>query len=194
MAQSVIGSLMTEHRLIDRVVTDIQRRLGSLRPDEPVDTAYMADLVDFICTYADAAHHGKEERILFARLADKPMPDELRATMEQLIREHQMVRDAADRLGEANDRYIRGDGGQFRTIVEALRVLVDVYPRHVETEERRFFKPAIEQFTGEERVAMADEFHEFDRMLLHDKYRGVVAKLEDTPLAEVREPAPVGAR
>ena len=60
---------MIEHRLIERVIADVQTRLDGQAARRVVDTAYVDHVVDFLRTYADRCHHGKEEDILFRDLA-----------------------------------------------------------------------------------------------------------------------------
>jgi len=59
-----------------------------------------------------------------------------------------------------------------------MRSLADFYPGHIEREDHGFFKPAIEYFTLDEREAMAEEFREFDRLLIHEKYQRLAEDLE----------------
>lgn len=57
--------------------------------------------------------------------------------------------------------------------------LVDFYPRHIETEDRRFFAPCMKYFTREEQAKMLEEFRQFDKELIHEKYRALVDWLEN---------------
>jgi len=49
---------------------------------------------------------------------------------------------------------------------------------HIAKEDRNLFKPCLEYFTDAEKVAMLADFDEFDRALIHEKYRGIVEGLE----------------
>lgn len=61
--------------------------------------------------------------------------------------------------------------GQFQT-------LVGFYPRHIEKEDKVFFPSSRAYFTGEEDQAMLAEFWEFDRKMIHEKYKVVVEGME----------------
>jgi hemerythrin-like domain-containing protein len=63
------GPLMIEHRLIDRMIGIIKRILSQIEKEEKVDPVFVDTTVDFIRTYADRTHHGKEEDILFRELS-----------------------------------------------------------------------------------------------------------------------------
>lgn len=176
--RSAIGSLMHEHQLILRVIDDMRRELELDLREQRIDVDYIAAVVDFIRTYADECHHGKEEDILFRDLGGKPMPSELAAEMQRLIDDHAWARATTKRMLQAAERYRDGDGGAYAEVVEAMRELADFYPDHIEREDRHFFKPAIELFTHEEREAMSEQFREFDRHLFHERYRDEVEHLE----------------
>lgn len=186
MPHSPIGALMTEHRLIQRVVEDMRREMGRIDEEKSVEPNYIYTVVDFLKTYADRCHHGKEEDILFRRLADKPMSDDHKRVMEGLIEDHRFSRATTAKMVEATRRFADGEADALGEIKQHLQALVDLYPRHIETEDHSFFRPAIEYFSKEERDAMQQEFEEFERTLLHERYEGVVEELESA-----RKPVPV---
>ncbi len=176
--RSAIGSLMHEHQLILRVVGDMRRELELDPREQRIDVDYIAAVVDFIGTYADECHHGKEEDILFRDLGEKPMPSELAAEMQRLIDDHVWARATTKRMLHAAERYRDGDGSAGAEVVEAMRELADFYPDHIERQDHHFFKPAIELFTQVEREAMSEQFRQFDRHLFHERYRDEVERLE----------------
>lgn len=83
-----IGPLMWEHRTIERAVKLMDDALGRMRRTGALEHRFLELSVDFIRTYADRTHHGKEEDILFRVLAKKPRDAVHRAIMEELMAEH----------------------------------------------------------------------------------------------------------
>jgi hemerythrin-like domain-containing protein len=71
-----IGPMMIEHRLIERMLRVVAARLPELGKAVSDDVRLIDAAVDFIHTYADRCHHGKEEDILFRELAKKPLTAE----------------------------------------------------------------------------------------------------------------------
>ena len=65
--------------------------------------------VDFVRTYADRTHHGKEEEILFRDLAKKNLTSELKKTMQELLDEHIWGRKTTAALVAAKEKYLQGD-------------------------------------------------------------------------------------
>jgi hemerythrin-like domain-containing protein len=154
-----------------RVVASRLPELGKAVAD---DVRLIDAVVDFIRAYADRCHHGKEEDILFRELAKKPLTDEHKRTMDELVDEHKQGRATVKRLVEARDRYAGGDASAVEAVRAELRWLTEFYPTHIEKEDQHFFLPVMKCFTQEEKDAMLREGYEFDQKLIHEKYRGVV--------------------
>jgi hemerythrin-like domain-containing protein len=170
--------LMMEHRLIERMIAVIESRLGRIRREEAADPHFIEGAVDFIRTYADRTHHGKEEDILFGELERRPLSDEDDAVMRELKREHVQGRRTTGALADANARYRMGDDDALQDIVDCLQKLVAMYPEHIRKEDEVFFPAARTYLTEEEDQSMLDGFREFDRQVIHEIYRAEVEELE----------------
>lgn len=173
-----IAPLLIEHRLILRMVSLLEDQLADIDSGERADAGFISSAVDFLRTYADRTHHGKEEDILFKGLADKPLSEEHRRIMGELLEEHVSARANVRGLSEANKRYSNGEKqalGEMRSFLEAL---VSLYPKHIEKEDRQFFIPAMDYFTESEQELMLKEFFEFDKTMIHEKYKKVVEGFE----------------
>ena len=84
------------------------------------------------------------------------------------------------RLEEANKRYIAGDGNALSTATDSMKSLVEFYPKHIEKEDKHFFIPCMEYFSEAERQSILKEEWEFDRNLIHEKYKNIVTTAEKT--------------
>jgi hemerythrin-like domain-containing protein len=180
-----IGPLMIEHRLIERLLALMARELKRIKDNTEVDPefafvdpVFIDTAVDFIRTYADRCHHGKEEDLLFKALAEKDMSPEHRQTMEELIQEHAYAREVTAGLVKAKEDYLLEKPGALDDLMEHLRNLVEFYPPHIEKEDRHFFIPCMAYFSDAERADLLAAMEEFDRQLIHEKYRGVVESME----------------
>jgi len=173
-----IGPLMIEHRLIERMIDVMREELNTFEREKKLDPAFLETAVDFIRSYADRCHHGKEEDILFRELAGKKLKDEHRHTMEELVEDHRWGRKMTAKLVEANKRYIEGDRDAMSTVTDCMRSLVQFYPKHIEKEDKHFFIPMMDYFTEAERQAILNEEWEFDRNLIHEKYKNMVLAVE----------------
>ena len=169
---------MAEHRLIERMVNLMRVELEREKKTNSVDTGFIDKSIDFLTTYADHCHHGKEEDILFRDLSKKRITQEHSATMQQLIDDHARARKNVRSLALAKEGYLKGNAGAIDEIVRILVDLVELYPRHIGTEDKSFFYPCMDYFTRQEQDVMLQEFWEFDRNLIYEEYRGIVEKME----------------
>ena len=98
--------------------------------------------------------------------------------MNELIEEHVFGRETTKALVDANTRYRNGDETALADIADKLQALIEFYPKHIEKEDKVFFPASRAYFTVEEDQAMLAEFWEFDRKMIHEKYKSVVEQKE----------------
>jgi hemerythrin-like domain-containing protein len=170
---------MVEHRLIERMIAIVKDELKSIATGKKADPFFIDAYVDFARTYADRCHHGKEEDILFRELAKKKLSPEHKKTMDELLEEHVYARKTVGELVAAKDRYVQGDKNALKDITTKLGALAEFYPKHIEKEDKHFFFPILDYFTKQEQDAMLQEFWEFDRKLIHERYQKIVEKLSN---------------
>ncbi len=173
-----VAPLMIEHRVIEKMIKVIGNELARIEASGEVDPGFVDMAVDFIRTYTDHCHHGKEEDILFRDLRKKPLSDDLKVILDELIEEHRQGRRVVAEIVEAKEGYIRGERENISKIIAGMHFLVDFYPVHIEKEDRHFFLPCMRYFTQAERDAMLQEEYDFDRNLVHNKYKAIVEKAE----------------
>lgn len=173
-----IGPMMAEHRLIERMILIIKDELKNVQNKRKVNSIFIDNTVDFIRTYADQTHHGKEEDILFRELEKKELTKEHKNIMNELIEEHKFGRKTTRELLEAKEKYIQGEEGAINIIIEKMKLLTEFYPKHIEKEDKHFFIPVMEYFTKEEQNAMLKEGQIFDRRMIHRKYDTLIIEFE----------------
>lgn len=173
-----IGPLMREHRLIEKMLRCFEGETKKITEQKKVNPLFIDTVVDFVRTYADRTHHGKEEEILFRDLSKKPLSPEHARIMGELVEEHKHARKSVGMLVDAKERYIKGEEDTSQEVVALLRELAHFYPTHIEKEDKHFFYPCMQYFTPEEQNKMLAEFYEFDRKMIHEKYGKVVNQIE----------------
>jgi len=180
-----IGPLMIEHRLIERLIALMQRELGRVKDNILVDRefafmdpVFIDTAVDFMKTYADRTHHGKEEEILFAELAKKDLAPEHRQLMAELIEDHVWGRKTTASLFEAKNDFLLDRAGALDDVLLHLGEMATFYPRHIEKEDKHFFISCMAYFSESERARMLEQMAEFDRKMIHEKYRAIVEAME----------------
>ncbi|RJR43469.1 MAG: cation-binding protein [Deltaproteobacteria bacterium] len=180
-----IAPLMMEHRLIERMIALMHKEMERMQtaltrdPAAPaVNPGFIDTAVDFIRTYADKTHHGKEEDILFIECAKKNLSAPHRALLDELLADHNFGRRTTRSLLEAKENFLLGDTNATREILDCMGKLVDFYPKHIDKEDNHFFVPCMDYFSQQEKDDMLARMWERDREMIHEKYRGVVEGLE----------------
>jgi hemerythrin-like domain-containing protein len=173
--------LMIEHRLIERMLELIRAEAARIRSTDEINSVFLDKAVDFIRVYADRTHHGKEEDILFRDLTRKEMKGDEKRLMAELVEEHALGRKTVAELVDAKKRHFSGDKSALPVVAERLEFLVSFYPGHIEKEDKVFFPAMMKYLSLEDQEKMLAEFWEFDRNMIHVKYRHVVEELGNWP-------------
>ena len=179
-----IGPLMHEHRLIERMLGILEKEKSRIQEDQAADTQLIDQSVDFFRTFADRCHHGKEEDILFRDLKNKSISKEHQVIMDELIEEHILGRRLVTELDGFNNHLVRsGNGSVNKEIAGTIDKLLNFYSKHIKKEDEDFFHPVMAYFSKEEMSGMLQEFDAFEKELLHEKYLGMIRKLEENPVS-----------
>jgi hemerythrin-like domain-containing protein/rubredoxin len=172
-----IGPLMWEHRLIEKILPIVENEIKKIDKTLTEDPKVIEESVDFFRVYADKTHHGKEEDILFRELEKKDLEPEHQRIMDQLIQDHEEAREKVSKLEESSKKWTDGDIDSLKTVRQMLQDLADLYPRHIEMEDKQFFHQSMVYFSNEELEKMVQEFNEFDNRMIHWKYQKVIERL-----------------
>ena len=174
-----IGPLMIEHRLIEKMIILMEKEIKKMKKYSKANPLFIDIAVDFIRMYADRTHHGKEEDILFKDLNKKELSPNHTKIMDELIEEHVWARNTVGKLVEAKNQYVKGNTKVLDDIINLMNELVEFYPKHITKEDKHFFIPIMNYFTKDEQKKMLQEFGEFDKTLIHEKYQKVIENLQN---------------
>ena len=176
-----IEPLIAEHRLTDRMIAVMRWRVADMESIGTADIGFIDAAVEFMRTYADRCHHGKEEDVLFRELARKPLSAEHRRVLDELVAEHVFARTTTGRLVEARNLYAGGEASALDDIAACLHMFVEFYPKHIAKEEHGFFGPVMSYFTDAELGRMLAAENEFDRRFVQVMYTKAVESWEQMP-------------
>lgn len=174
-----VGPLMKEHRFIERMIAIIGKECRKIAKTNQPDLLFLGDVVDFFKVYADKYHHGKEEDILFARLRKKLISDQHSAIIDRLLSDHCIGRKIIADLENTAGRFSHGCISAAVEISEKLDGLRELYPPHIELEDKHFFLPCMGYFDDKERGKMLADFAIFDKGKAYDKYKEMVKRFEE---------------
>jgi hemerythrin-like domain-containing protein len=141
MNQGPTDILEAEHRVIEKVVGAAAILADELESGQAVEPATLEAIVEFMRTYADRCHHGKEEAELFPALERKGVPMH-GCPIGALTGEHQQGRTLVAGLAEATASYASGNPAGQPALVQGLRGIVNLYPTHIWKEDYLLFPMA----------------------------------------------------
>lgn len=134
-----IELLVEEHRYIKRMLTVMRKASYGILKGKEIDYEDFKSMIDFVRSYADAHHHGKEEQFLF----DK-MVNELGGAGEKLVRhgmlvEHDLGRLHMKDLEEALQKVKEGDDEAKIDVIANAVGYTNLLFRHIEKEDTTVF-------------------------------------------------------
>jgi len=167
--------LEQEHRFIEKVVGAMPTLIKVLEAGQEIEAGLLQDMVEFMQTFADRCHHGKEETHLFPVLVSRGVPD-TGCPIGALTAEHQQGRALVRELAAAVQAYGAGDASAKASLVKSLQGVVGLYPNHIWKEDYLLFpmtnkvlgpddqKELLGKFAQVEAEIGQDTHHRFEQM------------------------------
>jgi len=173
--------LMTEHRVIERMLAVLDAAGGRLEAGERVRPDLFREAVDFVRNFADRCHHGKEEDNLFPRLEELGVPRE-GGPLGVMLFEHDEGRAFIGAIADTVDAYERGDEAAAHTIARNARGYVGLLRGHIEKEERVLFPMADEVLSADDQRSLEESFERIETEVMgagvHERYHRMLDELE----------------
>ena len=173
-----VDILVKEHKLILQAINRLKTENRKIQTSEAVNPNFITTAVDFLRTYADRFHHGKEEGILFKELSQKKLNEKDNKTMNELILEHAFARRTVTALESAKEKWISGDKQALKEVLDLTAALIKLYPAHTEKEDKHFFYPCMEYFSPAERQSMLTSFLAFNQNFTDKRYKQIIDSLQ----------------
>jgi hemerythrin-like domain-containing protein len=122
--------LEAEHIVILKVIDFVKISSEQMGKGDQVPVDILNKIVDFMRSYADRCHHGKEEAILFPFLIERGVPSE-GCPIGALTHEHEAGRKFVSALAENIPPYQKEDDESRLKIIDALNHILNLYPNHI---------------------------------------------------------------
>jgi hemerythrin-like domain-containing protein len=157
-----IEILMNEHRLIEQVLNCLEVIATNADREGKTDLVSARQAIDFLRTFADHCHHGKEEDRLFPEMERKGFPRDGGPT-GVMISEHQQGRSYIGFMLDAVAAEEKGDKGAAKWFVQNARGYIHLLRNHIYKEDHCLFPMADQSLNPDEQGALLAAFEEFDR-------------------------------
>ena len=142
--------LEAEHHSIRQVVAAMAVRAEQLELGRAISTDSLRDIVEFMRTFGDRCHHGKEERLLFPLLERKGVPIQ-GCPLGILVHEHERGRALVTELAQSAEAYAGAEPEARERLQKCLHGLTELYPGHMWREEYLLF-PMTEKILSQEEM------------------------------------------
>ena len=173
--------LMSEHRVIERVLAALETAADDVEADQAVRPGFFIDAADFVRGFADGCHHQKEEGVLFKTMESRGVAVS-GGPLGVMLSEHEMGRQFTRGMREAAQRWQAGDESARADVVRNARSYVALLRQHIFKEDHVLF-PMADQVVppGEyDQVLAGFEHveHEETGPGVHEKYLALADRLE----------------
>jgi hemerythrin-like domain-containing protein len=164
-------------RVIQRVVAGMVVLANQLEAGDDVDPSLLQRIVDFLRTFADRCHHGKEEAWFFPALVRRGVPSH-GCAIGGLTMEHQKGRQMVNEFDGAIQSWQRQEAASRENLVKTLRALATFYPSHIWKEDYLLFPLAVKFLTPEDQSELAEKFESVEHEI-GDNVRARMERLAD---------------
>ncbi|GBD86141.1 hemerythrin HHE cation binding domain protein [bacterium BMS3Abin03] len=150
--------LKQEHRSIEEMLQVMEAVCKKLESGEQVSTDDLNNIVEFIKVFADKAHHGKEEDLLFVAMVDAGIPKE-GGPVGMMLMEHDMGRNFVKGMGEAIQEYSSGNKEAATKIIENARNYASLLSNHIYKEDNILYPMADMHLSEDKQNELLGEFN-----------------------------------
>jgi len=173
--------LMSEHRVIERVIQVLETAAQRLQAGQPVRPGFFLEAADFIKGFADGCHHKKEEGVLFQAMETFGLSP-TSGPIATMLFEHEQGRVYTSGMRQAALRLEAGETGAVEEVVRNVLGYAGLLRQHIQKEDTVLFPLAQRILPADAQTAVAEGFdhveHEETGAGVHEKYLALAESLE----------------
>lgn len=178
-----IKIMVEEHENIRRMLKVTRNVCYRVMTKDDYDVNDFPRIIDFIRTYADKHHHGKEEDILFETMKKELEKLAQSGAITGMYIEHDMGRLYILNLEKALKEFKGGNDEARMDIIANAVSYTNLLDRHIEKENTALYKFAEKMLKDESKTFIDEESKKVEDLAtesgLQDKYLTLVKELED---------------
>lgn len=181
--QKAIQILMGEHRVIESVLGALERHAALVRGGLAVERPTVARFAVFFRDFADATHHGKEEDILFRKMAESGLPTES-GPLAVMLHEHTLGRQQVGRLRGVGEGFGPAGATERTEVLGATEQFVPLLLAHIQKEDNILYPMSERLISGAEFERMAEAFERFESTLTGERAPERLLRLAESLTAD----------
>lgn len=161
-----IKLMMEEHQYILRMLAVVRKACYGVLQGEEINYEDFDQMIDFIRSYADAHHHGKEEKLLFNEMVTHLGPLGNKLITHGMLVEHDSGRLFIQELKEALNRVKEGDEMSKLDVIANAISYTHLLKRHIEKEDSVVYTFAQRQLSAEIMEKVNQDTADFEKAAL----------------------------
>lgn len=151
------SSLEAEHRIIEKVLTALERESVRIEAGGAIDRSFFEKALAFIREFADGLHHQKEEQALFPKMVAAGVPKE-GGPVGVMLADHEEGRGFVRAMAASLEAAAAGDAKARTRLLTAARGYVDLLRAHIVKEDHVLFPMADQVFNATQQNEIRDLF------------------------------------
>lgn len=172
--------LVEEHEVILRIIAVLNASVEKLQAGQEVSPEVFQQAIDFIRTFADRCHHGKEQDLLFPALERRGFPRES-GPIGVMLYEHDQGRAFVRQMAEAMEAWARGEEEAKLQLLSGARGYAQLLSQHIQKENQILFPMADRALSAADQQELLEKFAGVEEAMdegLHQRYVAMVEALE----------------
>ncbi len=174
--------MVEEHKFIKRMLKVIKKASYDILKGKDIDYKDFEQMIDFVRNYADAHHHGKEEKMLFNRMIDEIGGAATKLVQHGMLVEHDLGRFHIKELEESLAKVKDGDEEAKIDVIANAVGYANLLNRHIDKEDGIAYPFAERGLSKETLDKINSECEAFEKEMqdknVQDKYIQMLEALE----------------
>lgn len=172
--------LKEEHQGIKTGLRILGKIAEKLDAGDPVPAEHLEQLVDFIRTFADRCHHGKEEDLLFTEMEKAGVPRQ-GGPIAVMLLEHDQGRGYVRAMADAIAEYKAGDRAAAQKFAQNAYNYVGLLTQHIDKEDNILYVIADMHLSDEQQACLLEGFERVETERIgpgkHEEYHRMLERL-----------------
>lgn len=157
----------------------VSKAADVLEADQDVDKEVFVEAADFFRNFADKCHHSKEEKLLFVKMVERGMSEEV-GPIAVMLREHEEGRAHVRSIAELSAG--KTDEKAKPELISHVRAYADLLGQHIQKEDNILYPMADQILTAEDQGYLERGFLEVEEKIMgpgaHERYHRMIEQWE----------------
>lgn len=173
--------LIQEHNAIKLMLAVMNKIVENLRHNKAVELKDIEDIVNFLKTFADKCHHGKEETVLFPELVAVGIPSE-NGPVGVMLYEHTQGRAYIQAIQDGAHNWEKDHDTSAEAIAGAMSSYIALMQNHILKEENILFVMANQRLAQQTQKEISEKFEQIEENVVghgvHEQFHELLTKLK----------------